>query len=231
MQRKRNLQRPIPTIILIFGKKSIFCSNKSLTLENWCKTMIELFENTLQKDIESLENPEFWRNFSFVSSRILDLLKVPNPDPENFGVIDPTKVKSSDSLFVSLFLYHISENTLIKNQTLTNLPKTKKQYSISEHKLHYIITVHSEKHTLSINAMEKILGIIYSNPEVLVSDIIKQIHIRFNFKDNPIDIWNRMFPSNPYQLSILLTVSGPGVMYLNPEVREGKGFDFYDSKK
>jgi hypothetical protein len=193
--------------------------------------VIESFENTLQKNIDSLGNPEFWRNFSDVSTKILELLKIPNPEPENFGMIDPTKVKISDSLFVSLFLYQISENLLIKNETVSNLSKIKNQYSFSEHKLHYVITLHSEKHNLVINAMEKILGIIYSNPEVRVSDIINEVHVRINFKDNPIDIWNRIFSSTPYRLSILLTVSGPGVMYLNPEVRTAKGFEFYDSKK
>lgn len=193
--------------------------------------MIESFENTFQRNIESLENPEFWRNFSSVSTKILDLLTIPTPDPENFDVIDPTKVKISDSLFVSLFLYQISENALIKNQTISNLPNTKKEYSFSEHKLHYIITIHSEKHTVGINAMEKILGIIYSNPEVRVSELIQEVHVRLNFKDNPIDLWNAIFPATPYRLSILLTVSGPGVLYLNPEVRAGKGFEFYDSKK
>jgi len=212
-------------------KKSIFCSNKSLTPPSRYKDVIEPFENTFQKNIESLENPEFWRNFSSVSSKILDLLTIPTPDPENFDLIDPTKVKISDSLFVSLFLYQISENSLIKNQTISNLPNTKKQYSFSEHKLHYIITIHSEKHTVGINAMEKILGIIYSNPEVRVSELIQEVHVRLNFKDNPIDVWNTIFPSTPYRLSILLTVSGPGVLYLNPEVRAGKGFEFYDSKK
>ena len=193
--------------------------------------MIEVSETKLKKNIESVEHPEFWENFSFVSSTILDLLKIPNPEPENFGVIDPSKVKISDSLFISLFLYQISENSIIKNQDMSNLPTTKKQYSFSEHILHYIITVHSEKHILGMNAMEKILGIIYSNPAIHVSDIINEVHVRMNFMDNPIDIWNRIFPSTPYRLSILLTARGPGVLYLNPEVRTRMDLEFYDSKK
>lgn len=193
--------------------------------------MISTSENTLKKNIESLENPEFWKHFSSVSSTILDLLKVPNPDPEIFGVIDPSKVKNSDSLFVSLFLYQISENIVVKNQSISNLSNTKKQYSFSEHILHYIVTVHSEKHNLAVNAMEKVLGIIYSNPEVHVSDFIKEAHVRINFIDSPIDIWNKIFSHTPYRLSILLTVRGPGVLYLNPEIRTHMDMNFYDSKK
>ena len=193
--------------------------------------MILSSKNPYQKNIESVENPEFWENFSSVSSTILELLKIPNPVPENFGVLDPSKIKITDSLFVSLFLYHISENPSIKNETISNLPKTKKQYSFSEHILHYIITFHAEKHTLGMNAMEKVLGIIYSNPEIQVSDLIKEAHVRINFRDSAVDIWNKLFSSTPYRPSILVTVRGSGVMYLNPEVKRSMDLNFYDSKK
>jgi len=197
---------------------------------NSLQNMLKAPKDFHQKNLVYQKNPEFWENLSTISSKILELLKNTGENPEYFGLKNPSKINLKETSFVSLFLYQISENPLLQDQELDEL-SGKGKYFRSENILHYIITIHSDDHILELHAMEKILGIIYSNPEVLVSDIIKQIHIRFNFKDNPIDIWNRMFPSNPYQLSILLTVSGPGVMYLNPEVREGKGFDFYDSKK
>jgi hypothetical protein len=192
--------------------------------------MLKVSKGSHQNDIEYGKNPEFWENFSVTSSKILEVLKSTSQNPENFSLDDPSKIKISENLFVSLFLYQILENPVIKNQDLPEF-SGKRKYFFSEHILHYIVTVHSDDHVLEMNSIEKILGTIYSNSEIPISNFIKKAHLRINLVDNPIDVWNRLFPSSPYRNSILLTVHGPGVIYSGSEVREEMDLNFYDSNK
>lgn len=183
-----------------------------------------------QKNIEFQTNPEFWENFSGTSSKILELLKNTSQNPESFGLCNPAKIKIGEGSFVSLFLYQILENPQLKNQELAELPG-KRKYFFSEHILQYIVTIHSDNHMLEMKLMEKILGIIYSNPEIQISNTVKKVHLRINFVDKPIEVWNRFFPSSSYRYSILLTVHGTGVLYPGSEVREKMDLNFYDSNK
>lgn len=193
--------------------------------------MIKSPESTFQKNIEYEKNPKFWENFSETSTKILDLLNYPKQDAKNFVIANPSKITAGDTTRVSLFLYQISENPLIKNQEIDEFPKTKKRYSFSEHILHYILTVHSKDPVEEINAIEKFLGIIYSNPDIPISNTVRKAHVRINFTERPIEIWNKYFPTNPYSQSILLTVHGPGVLYLDSEARSGMDGNFYDSNR
>ena len=193
--------------------------------------MIKSAESIYQKNIECEKNPEFWENLSQTSAKILDLLNYPKQNAENFVIINPSKIKTSDTTLVSLFLYQISENPLIKNQTMSEFANSKKRYSFSEHILHYIITVHSNDSIGEMKIIEKILGIIYSNPEIPISNTVRKVHLRINFMDKPIEIWNKYFSTNPYSQSLLLTVHGTGVLYLDSEVRSGMDGNFYDSNK
>jgi hypothetical protein len=192
--------------------------------------MLNASKGSRQKNIECQKNPEFWENFSVTSLKILEVLKSTSQNPENIGLGDPSKIKTSEPLFVSIFLYQILENPVIKNQDLPEF-SGKRKYFFSEHVLHYIVTVHSDDHALEMNSMEKILGIIYSNPEIPISNIVKKAHLRINFADNPIEVWKSLFHSSPYHNSILLTVHGPGVVYSGSEVIEGTDLSFYDSNK
>ena len=192
--------------------------------------MLDASRGSPQKNIEFQKNPEFWENFSGTSSKILEILKNTNQNPENFILGNPTKIKAGEGSFVSLFLYQILENPQLKNQELAEL-SGKRKYFFSEHILNYIVTVHSDNHMQEMNSMEKILGIIYSNPEILISNTVKKAHLRINFVDKPIEVWNEFFPSSPYRYSILLTVHGTGVLYSNSEVREKMDLNFYDSNK
>ena len=201
-----------------------------LTTKDSLQNMLKVSKDTHQKNIECQKNPEFWENFSVTSSKILEVLKSTSQNPENFGLDDPSKIETSEPLFVSLFLYQILENPLISNQELAEF-SGKRKYFFSEHILHYIVTIHSDDHMLEMNSMEKILGIIYSNSEIPISDSVKKAHLKINFLDNPIEVWNRLFPSSSYRNSILLTVHGSGVMYSDYEVREKMDLNFYDSNK
>jgi hypothetical protein len=192
--------------------------------------MLNASKGSRQKNIECQKNPEFWENFSVTSLKILEVLKSTSQNPKNIDLGDPSKIKTSEPLFASLFLYQILENPQLKNQEFTEF-SGKRKYFFSEHVLHYIVTVHSDDHVLEMNSMEKILGIIYSNPEIPISNFVKKAHLRINFADNPIEVWKRLFPSSPYRNSILLTVHGPGVMYSGSEVIEGTDLGFYDSNK
>ena len=182
------------------------------------------------KNIECQKNPEFWENFSVTSSKILEVLKSAGQHSDNFGVTDPSKIGKSDSYTVSLFLYDILENPLIKNQELAQF-SGKRKYFFSEHVLNYIVTVHSDNHVQEMNAIERILGVIYSNPEIPISNTVRKAHLRINFVDKPIDVWNRYFPSSSYRQSVLLTVHGPGVVYYDHEVKAETDLNFYDSNK
>jgi hypothetical protein len=192
--------------------------------------MLNTAKSSRQKNIEYQKSPEFWENFSTTSLKILEVLKSTSQNPENFGLDDPSKIKTGESSFVSLFLYQILENPQLKDQEFTEF-SGKRKYFFSEHILHYIVTVHSNNNVLEMNSIEKILGVIYSKPEIPISNTVKKAHLRINFLDNPIDVWNRLFPSSSYRHSILLTVNGPGVMYSNSEVREETDLNFYDSNK
>jgi hypothetical protein len=203
---------------------------KALTALDSLQNMLDASNVSRQKNIECQKNPKFWENFSVTSSKILEVLKSTSQNSENVGLGDPSKIKTDESIFVSLFLYQILENPHLKNQEFTEF-SGKRKYFFSEHILHYIVTVHSNNNMLEMNSMEKILGIIYSNPEIPISNIVKKAHLRINFVDNPIDIWNRLFPLSSYRHSILLTVNGPGVMYSGSEVTEGTDLSFYDSNK
>lgn len=192
--------------------------------------MAKLSQSSSQKQIECEKNPEFWENFSNASTSLLSLLKNSIPNSENFGIADPSKIKNEDSLSVSLFLYSISENVETKNRELTDFPG-KKKYSFSEQILNYIVTVQSENHRLEMDMMEKILGVIFSNPDIVVSKTVPKIHLRINHAENAIEVWNKLFPSIPYRQSILLTVHGPGVVFMNSEIKQGMDLNFYDSNR
>ncbi|MBA4462169.1 MAG: hypothetical protein H2B00_06620, partial [Nitrosopumilaceae archaeon] len=91
--------------------------------------MIKSTESTYLKNIEYEKHSEFWENLSQTSTKVLDLLNYPKQNTENFVIVNPTKTKTSDTTLVSLFLYQISENPLIKNQTMSEFPRSKKRYS------------------------------------------------------------------------------------------------------
>jgi len=194
------------------------------------QNMLNTSKGSRQKNIECQKNPKFWENFSVTSLKILEVLKSTSQNPENVGLGDPSKIKTDESMIASLFLYQILENPQLKNQEFTEF-SGKKKYFFSEHILHYIVTVHSDDHVLEMNSMEIFLGIIFSNSEIPISNFVKKAHLRINSVDNPIDVWNRLFPSTPYRNSILLTVHGPGVMYSGSKVREEMDLNFYDSNK
>ena len=192
--------------------------------------MVKTSQRSNQRSIECEKNPEFWENFSNTSKIILDTLKDSFQNPENFGLSNPSKIQFTESLSVSLYLYSISENMEIKNKELIDFPG-KAKYSFSEQILRYIVTVQSEDHVLEMNAMERILGIISSNPDITVSKTVPKGHLRINHAENAIDIWNKLFPSSPYRQSILLAVHGPGFVYMNTEIKQGMDLSFYDSNR
>jgi len=197
---------------------------------NSLQNMLKTSKGSHQKNIDCQKNPEFWENISLTSSKILEILKTSSQDPKNFGLENPSKIKSNDASFASLFLYQILENPLLKDQELAEFSEKRKHF-FSEHILHYILTIHSDDHILEMNSTEKILGVIYSNPVIPISNIVKKAHLRVNFVDKPIDVWNSLFPSSPYRYSILLTVHGSGVMYSNSEGSEEMGLYSYASGK
>ena len=180
-----------------------------------------------QNNILFKKNPDFWGNISSVSLNILNLLKNANQNPENFTIQNPSKINPNEAVHVSLYLYNITENRSIKNHKMEEISKTN-QYSLSEQTLHYIITTHSENHMLEIAGLEKILGIVYSNSEIPISKFIEKALLQINFSENPIDVWNKIFPSTPYRPSVLLTVHGSGVIYFDAEIKTGFSSLFND---
>ena len=190
--------------------------------------MLKALKGSAQKNLVYQKNPEFWENFSAITSKILELLKNTGENPEYFGLKNPSKINLKDTSFVSLFLYQISENPLLQDQELEEFPG-KGKYFRSENILHYMITIHSDDHVLELNAMEKILGIIYSNPQIIVSNSLSKTHLKINFVDKPIDVWNNLFPSESYRNSILLNVLGSGVIYSSSETSEKNGLYSYGS--
>lgn len=182
----------------------------------------------LQNPIEHQKNPVTWENFASTTGNVLDLFKNSNIPITDFRIADPSKIDPHDSVIVSIFLYNISQNPSIKAHTISTFSEPEKQYCFSENILQFLITVHSEEHMLSMNAVEKLLGVIYSNPTIDISNEIKEAHLKINLSDNPIEVWDKLFPSYPYRLSILLNVHGPGVTYKHPE-KKHKSINSYDS--
>lgn len=197
---------------------------------NSLQSMLNTSKGSHQKNIDCQKNPEFWKNISLTSSKILEILKITSQDPKIFCLENPSKIKTNVTPFVSLFLYQILENPLLKNQELDEFSGRRKHF-FSEHILHYILTVHEDNHVLEMNLMEKILGVIYSNPTVPISNIVKKASLRVNFVDKPIEVWGSLFPSLPYRYSILLTVHGSGVMYSDSDESEEMGLYSYASGK
>ena len=180
-------------------------------------------------DIDDIEGPVTWKNFASSTEGILNMFRDDAVDIDDFRVSDPSKIQTDESLFVSIFLYNISENPLVEKHTVSVFSEPDKQFSYSENVLQFILTAHSTDHLLSINAIEKLLGVVYSHPSIPISNEIKKLHIRVNLKDNPIEVWDKLFPSTPYRLSILLTVHGPGVTYQTPKGISHHSVVSYDS--
>lgn len=182
-----------------------------------------------QKTIQNNNHQVFWENFASTTVGILDLFKEAKIEVDDLRITDPSKITANNSLSISIFLFKISENPSIKNHTISVFSEPEKQYSFSENILNYILTVHSNEHMLGMNAIEKMLGAVYANPIISVSNEIKKAHIRVNFNDNPIDVWDKLFPAAPYRLSLLLEVHGAGVTYLNPKAKPRIDINYYDS--
>lgn len=182
-------------------------------------------------DIGDIEEPITWQNFASSTEGILNLFKNSNLNMDDFRVADPSKIPIDESLFVSVFLFNILENPLVNEHSVSVFSEPDKHYSYSENVLQFIITVHSTEHLLGINAIEKLMGIVYATPSIHVSKEIKQLHLRVNLKDNPIEVWDKLFPSTPYRLSFLLTVHGPGVTYQTPEAYIPHSVTSYDSSE
>ena len=195
---------------------------------NSLQNMLKAPKDFHQKNLVYQKNPEFWENLSTISSKILELLKNTGENPEYFGLKNPSKINVKGASFVSLFLYQISENPLLQDRELDEF-SGKGKYFRSENILHYIITIHSDDHILELNALEKILGIIYSNPQINISSSLSKAHLKINFIDKPIDVWNNLFPSESYRNSILLSVLGSGVIYSSSETSEKNGLYSYGS--
>lgn len=187
-------------------------------------------KNSHHNNIDYQKNHELWENSSSTSSKILEILDSSSQTPENFVLETPSKIKPNETPIVSLFLYQILENPSFKDQELVEFSGIRKHF-FSEHILYYILTVHSDSHIQEMNSMEKILGIIYSNPEITISNSVKQVQLRVNIVDKPIDVWNNLFPGLLYRYSVLLTVHGSGVMYSNSELSEEIGLYSYASGK
>ncbi|HUT05072.1 MAG TPA: hypothetical protein VMW74_00045 [Nitrosopumilaceae archaeon] len=184
-----------------------------------------------QKIIQNNNHQVFWENFTSTTEGILDLFKEAKIEIDDLRITDPSKIKANNSLSISIFLFKISENPSIKNHTISVFSEPEKQYSFSENILHYILTVHSNEHMLGMNAIEKMLGVVYANPIISISNEIKKAHIGVNFNENPIEVWDKLFPSTPYRLSLLLDAHGAGVTYLNPKAKPRIDINYYDSTK
>lgn len=184
-----------------------------------------------QKTIQNNNHPVFWQHFAATTEGILDLFKDAKMEIDDLRITDPSKIRPTNSLSASIFLFKISENPSIKNHSISVFSEPEKQYSFSENILHYMLTVHSNEHMLGMNAIEKMLGVVYANPIISISNEIKKAHIGINFMDNPIEVWDKLFPSSPYRLSLLLEVHGAGVTYLNPKAKPRMDINYYDSTK
>lgn len=170
-------------------------------------------------------------NFASTTLSIIDLFKNSEIGINDFRIADPSKIRADDSLFVSVYLSKISENPLVKNHTISAFSEPENQYFFSEKILYYLLTVHSNDHILEINAIEEMLGVIYNNLSIPVSNEVQEAHLRVNLNDDPIEVWNKLFPSIPYTPSILLEVHGPGVTYLRPTTPSNRNIYSYDSTK
>ena len=179
--------------------------------------------------INDIENPVTTQNFASSTKGILDMFRESNLDIDNFKVTAPTQIQADNSLIVSIFLYNILENPLVKKHSISVFSEPDNEYSYSENVLQYILTVHSNDHLYAINAIEKLLGVVYSTPSIQIPHDVKQLHLRVNLKENPIEVWDRLFPSTPYRLSFLLTVHGPGITYRTPQLAPHHSITMYDS--
>ena len=184
-----------------------------------------------QKTIQNDNHSVFWEHFASTTEGILELFQDDRMDIDDLRITDPSRIRANNALSVSIFLFKISENPAIKNHSISVFSEPEKQYSFSENILHYMLTVHSNEHMLGMNAIEKMLGIVYENPIISISNEIEKAHIRANFMDNPIDVWDKLFPSTPYRLSILLEVHGAGVTYRSPKAKPRIDIVNYDSTK
>ena len=186
-----------------------------------------MYQNPLD-DIDDIEKPVTWQNFASSTKGILDMFKNSNLGIKNFQVSNPTKIPIDDSLTMSIFLFNVLENPMVKKHSPSIFSEPEKEYSYSEMVLQFMVTVHSRDHFLEMTAMEKLLGCVYANPSLFISSEIKKLHLRVNLKDNPIEIWDKLFLSTPYRLSFLLTVHGPGVTYQTPAPPTPHRIEFYD---
>lgn len=189
-----------------------------------------MFQNPLE-GIDDIENPVTSQNFASSTEGILDLFRESNLDIDDFRVSSPTQIEADDSLIVTIFLFNILENPLVKKHSISVFSEPDKEYSYSENVLQYLLTVHSTDHLYGINAIEKLLGVIYSTPSIPIPHDVKQLHLRVNLRENPIEVWDRLFPSVPYRLSFLLTVHGPGVTYRTPQLKPHHSVTTYDSSE
>ena len=182
----------------------------------------------LRNSVEDQHSQVTWQNFATTTESILDIFKNSNIALDDLRIADPSRIQTTDSVIVSLFMYNIAQNSAIKDHAISAFSEPQKEYRFSENILEFLLTVHSDEHMLAMNAIEKLLGVIYSNPTVSVSNEIEKAHMRVNLKENPIEVWDKLFPATPYRLSILLKVHGPGVTYQKPTT-EHKNVLYYDS--
>ena len=72
-----------------------------------------MYKNPLD-DIEDLERPITWQNFALSTKGILDLFRNSNLGIDDLLVANPTKIPIDDSSVVSIFLFSIKENSLVR---------------------------------------------------------------------------------------------------------------------
>lgn len=186
-----------------------------------------MYKNPLD-DIEDLERPITWQNFALSTKGILDLFRNSNLGIDDLRVANPTKIPIDDSSVVSIFLFSIKENSLVRKHSTSVFTEPEKEYSYFETTLQFLISAHSNDHFQEISTLEKLLGIVYATPSLFISSEIKKLHLRVNLKDDPAEVWEKLFPSTPYRLSFLLTVHGPGVTYLTPQKTPPHRLELYD---
>ncbi len=185
-------------------------------------------QNPIDK-IDNIERPVIHQNFSSSTQRILDIFRNSNLEVDDFRISVPSQIQVADSLVVSIYLFNIFENPFVRAHSTSVFSKPDDEHSYSENILQYLITVHSNDHLEAINSMEKLLGILYSTPSIHVAHDVKQLHLKIDLKENPIEIWDKLFPSTPYRLSFLLTVHGAGVTYTTPKIKTHHSITKYDS--
>jgi hypothetical protein len=186
-----------------------------------------MYKNPLD-DIEDIERPITWQNFALSTKGILDLFRDSNLGIDDLRVANPTKIPIDDSSVVSIFLFSIKENALVRKHSTSVFTEPEKEYSYFETTLQFLVSAHSNDHFQEISTLEKLLGIVYATPSLFISSEIKKLHLRVNLKDDPVEVWEKLFASTPYRLSFLLTVHGPGVTYLTPQKTPAHRLELYD---